>query len=105
MMSPGGMGIGLALARQLAIQMNGTMSVQSELGQGSHFWFTATFSNCRQPSPPPSVEQAGQGINVVVVAENSELRKSLVRSVECMGFSALELRLLLQVGRRRRLMC
>lgn len=39
----GGMGIGLANTRQLAMLMGGDVGVASEPGQGSSFWFTATF--------------------------------------------------------------
>jgi PAS domain S-box-containing protein len=97
--SYGGMGIGLALARQLAIQMNGTMSVESDLGAGSHFWFTASFSECAcselQAGVPPTaslVDETGKGINVVVVATIDELRRSLIRTINCMAFSAIGVR-------------
>ncbi len=37
----GGMGLGLALARQLAALMDGQVGVESQPDQGSTFWFTA----------------------------------------------------------------
>lgn len=45
----GGTGLGLAITRQFARMMGGDAGVESQLGQGSLFWFTTAFKRIQHP--------------------------------------------------------
>ncbi len=75
----GGTGLGLAISRLLVEKMSGEIGIVSALGQGSTFWFTATFE--RQATVGAALTAGAQWLSGrrVLIADDSDAGRRVLR--------------------------
>ncbi len=83
----GGTGLGLAISAHLVGLMGGKLSVDSQPGRGSEFWFDLVLA----PAVPPAADTSGaglRGMSALVVDDNEVSGTILLHMVEAIGCTA-----------------
>jgi CheY-like chemotaxis protein len=81
----GGAGLGLAIARRLALAMDGEVGVEPRAEGGARFWFEAAFRALPGSVPAPALTDRKVG----VVSPNPIVREAASKQIEACGGTAV----------------
>jgi two-component system, sensor histidine kinase and response regulator len=81
----GGTGLGLAISAQLVEHMGGKIEVESELGNGSSFFFSVAFGRSESNIARLAKDKRLSGLRVLVVDDNSTNRRIVERQIATWG--------------------
>ena len=75
----GGTGLGLAIAKQITTLMGGQIGYESELAQGSRFWFTVRLALPEEVDPPAAPPDGRLAGRRVLLVEGLDINRGALR--------------------------
>ncbi len=81
----GGTGLGLAISKELCAMMGGSIDVRSSEGKGTEFFFTAQLQQQEVSVLQPSWSVAAENSRILIVDQNTSVRKALQKYLEHWG--------------------
>ena len=84
----GGTGLGLTISKRFVEMMEGSIAVESKVGIGSNFHFSAWFDLSSEKRTRPLLKAVAQDLHVLVIDDSADARLILLEQLHALGLRA-----------------